>query len=719
MKGTSRGGFTLPGEAGYEKLTLELAEKWGADVIRDSDGTVLSQEILDAGYDIYSTICIIRDHNDFARKHPGYQQQTFLMSEPVWSDGHTLEVDVLEGYSREQFSLNRNDDSLALWQVFDRTTGNELPRSSWHFDALKDRVVIIHPRPWHRYTVNFCVWRIWEEISMYNHVTNSWEKEHLMQLDPRHPEVMDYFLQWLDSWCRNHPATNVIRFTSLFYNFVWIWGSNARRRDIYSDWASYDFTVSPQALNDFRQTTGIALTLEDFINKGERHPNHMAWPQNMRAYQDFIMEFVARKAKLLVDKAHEYHKKAYVFYDDSWVGMEPYGPYFHSIGFDGLIKCVFSGFEARLCADVDSVQVHELRLHPYLFPVGLGGAPSFSPGGNPAHEAWTYWARIRRALLRKPVDRLGLGGYLHLTEGFPDFVDAITDMTHEFHQIRSLHASGAPRAVAARVGILTSWGKLRTWTCGGHFHEHPDLDLINILESLAGLPFDVSFISCGELSPEKLQNIDVLVNAGFAGSAWSGGDAWQDEKLVTSLTQWVHGGGVLLGVNAPSATRGGDTALRMAHVLGVDIDDGRRLCHGRWQYEIDAESAALVGNVVLAPGADVYITSPTTRVIAENEGKIVAASHAFGAGHGVYLSSFRTSPEATVFLRRLISHYSKVQDDGMFMTDDPMVECTYFPASGVFALANQGDREKKVCVTTPAGEREATLKPFGFQLLKE
>lgn len=34
-----RADFTLPGEAGYEKLTLELAKKWGADVIRDSDGT--------------------------------------------------------------------------------------------------------------------------------------------------------------------------------------------------------------------------------------------------------------------------------------------------------------------------------------------------------------------------------------------------------------------------------------------------------------------------------------------------------------------------------------------------------------------------------------------------------------------------------------------------------------------------------------------------------
>ncbi|MDE6621620.1 MAG: hypothetical protein K2K74_14280, partial [Lachnospiraceae bacterium] len=58
-----KGSFTLPGEAGYEKLTLPLADKWGADVICESDVTVLSDEITKAGYGIYSTICIIRDHN--------------------------------------------------------------------------------------------------------------------------------------------------------------------------------------------------------------------------------------------------------------------------------------------------------------------------------------------------------------------------------------------------------------------------------------------------------------------------------------------------------------------------------------------------------------------------------------------------------------------------------------------------------------------------------
>ena len=87
-----QGGFTLPGEAGYEQLTLELAKKWGADVIRDSDGTKLSSEITDAGYRIYSTVCIIREHNAFAAEHPDAQQQTFLMSDPVTADSDILVI---------------------------------------------------------------------------------------------------------------------------------------------------------------------------------------------------------------------------------------------------------------------------------------------------------------------------------------------------------------------------------------------------------------------------------------------------------------------------------------------------------------------------------------------------------------------------------------------------------------------------------------------------
>ena len=251
MKDYAAGGFTLPGEAGYEQLTLEMAKKWGADVIRDSDGTKLSPEITEAGYRIYSTICIIREHNEFARSHPDAQQQTFLFSEPQTALSETLVIHPLDGYFDEQFEINDSAEAMAYWQVWDRTENRILSDKEWEY--ADGRVTVNHCTLYHRYSVSFLAWRIWEEINMYNHTTNHWQSEHLRQLDPRHPEAWEYLQDWLRNWCEHNPDTNVVRLTSLFYNFVWIFGSDMRRRTRFVDWASYDFTVSPAALKAFEQ----------------------------------------------------------------------------------------------------------------------------------------------------------------------------------------------------------------------------------------------------------------------------------------------------------------------------------------------------------------------------------------------------------------------------------------------------------------------------------
>ena len=54
-----------------------------------------------------------------------------------------------------------------------------------------------------------------------------------------------------------------------------------------------------------------------------------------------------------------------------------------------------------------------------------------------------YWVRIRRGLLRVPIQRIGLGGYLHLTEDFPDFQDYIEQISDEFRLLKEFHENGA------------------------------------------------------------------------------------------------------------------------------------------------------------------------------------------------------------------------------------------------------------------------------------
>ena len=548
MSENRKGSFTLPGESGYEKLTLELAEKWGADVIRDSDGTELSDEILDAGYGIYSTICMIREHNEWAKKNHDKLQQCFLMTSPAVAAEGKLTIELMKDFFEEQFSVNDSDRAIRYWQVYDRTTDTLLDADKWSYDKEKGCVTIEEPAAWHSYTVSFMAYRIWEEISMYNHTTNNWDKEHLMQIDPIYPQTQEFLLEWMKEWCETHPATTVVRFTSMFYNFVWIWGSDVRNRNLFTDWGSYDFTVSEKALDDFAAKYGYELTAEDFINQGKLHVTHMPGSRKKADWMEFINDFVISFGRKLIDMVHEYGKKAYVFYDDSWVGIEPYNGRFEKFGFDGLIKCVFSGFEARLCAGV-KVDTHELRLHPYLFPVGLGGAPTFMDGGDPTLEAKKYWNSVRRALLREPVQRIGLGGYLHLVEDYPDFCDYIEQVADEFRTIGEFHKEGRPYSIRTKVAVLHYWGKLRSWTLSGHFHETYMNDLIHINEALSGLPVDVSFISFEDVLNGALENVDVVLNAGFAGSAWSGGDVWKNPAVVEILTRLLYEGGIIICVN--------------------------------------------------------------------------------------------------------------------------------------------------------------------------
>lgn len=716
-----KGCFTLPGEAGYEKLTLEMAEKWGADVIRDSDGTVLSDEILEAGYGIYSTICIIRDHNEWARQNQDKLQQCFLMTAPRTAAEGPLSIRLMDGFFEEQFRVNDGENARSYWQVYDRTTDEELASEEWSYDAENGCVTIASPVPFHTYTVSFMAYRIWEEISMYNHTTNNWDKEHLMQIDPMYPETREYLLGWMKNWCETHPATTVVRFTSMFYNFVWIWGSDENCRNLFTDWGSYDFTVSERALDEFEKKYGYRMTAEDFINQGKLHVTHMPGNKRKADWMEFINDFVISFGRQLVDMVHSYGKKAYVFYDDSWVGIEPYNGRFQEFGFDGLIKCVFSGYEARLCAGV-KVDTHELRLHPYLFPVGLGGAPTFMEGGDPTLEAKKYWNSVRRALLREPVQRIGLGGYLHLVQDFPDFCDYIEQVADEFRTILGFHGEGAPYSIRTKVAVLHYWGKLRSWTLSGHFHETYMNDLIHINEAMSGLPVDVRFISFEDVKNGALADVDVVINAGFAGSAWSGGDAWKDAEVLEKLTRFVYEGGTFIGVNEPSAVEGYDSFFRMANVLGVDEDTGAKLCHGKWSFEVQQDEKIMPEGSFVKKTGDYrkgvpYLTNGKARVLAADGNVPTLTVNRFGKGYGIYLASFEKTIENTRMLLNLIRMAGGELENDLYLTDNIYTECAYYPGSGQLVVINNSDQPQTTGVQTKNGRVEISLEAYATKML--
>ncbi|HUG12134.1 MAG TPA: 1,3-beta-galactosyl-N-acetylhexosamine phosphorylase [Opitutaceae bacterium] len=725
----SHGAFTMPGEAGFEKLTLRLAKQWGADTIRDSDGTQLSPEILVSGHAIYSTVCLPRSVQPWARAHGDMLQQNFLMSSPVVATRTTVTITLLDGYFTEQFAVNSKDSAKRWWQVFDRTAGREVAKRAWSFNKRRGTVTVRGAKPGHRYTVNFLAFRLWEEISMYNHITNDWgDREHLAAVDPMQPAVQKVLLEFLERWLREHPATSVVRFTSMFYNFSWFWGADhARLRDIYSDWGDYAMTISPRALALFEKKHGYRLTAEDFVNGGLYNSTHNAPSRRYRDYMDFIHDFVIRFGRECIDLVHAHGKKAYVFYDDHWVGVEPNSPRFKEFGFDGLIKCVFNAFEVRLCAHSKGVRTHELRLHPYLFPTGLKGEPTFKTGGNPTLDAKNFWIDARRGIVRAPIDRIGLGGYVSLVEPFPDFQNYIAKVANEFRLLKSFHAGDRPWTARFKVAVLTAWGDLRAWTCSGHFTK--GVELYDVLESLAGLPLDVQFISFDDLVAKGVpRGVKAIINCGRAGSAWSGGHYWAEPRVEATLTEFVRKGGGLVGVSEPSALAQPGQFFRMARVLGVDRDTGDRVANGKLKYSPPASRGAqhfitanVSGALDLGTGVDgIFVLGGDTQVLAACEGSPRLATHNFGKGRSVYLGGFKFTHENTRLLHRAL-FWAASQDArwGAWQSSNVRTEATCFAKAGKLVVINNAGEPQETTVTLGDGKakRDVRLEAHGIAIL--
>ena len=62
-----KGRVTLPSEGNFLEETKEIMSRWGADALRDSDGTKLPEEIKALDAKIYTTYFVARGHNEFAR----------------------------------------------------------------------------------------------------------------------------------------------------------------------------------------------------------------------------------------------------------------------------------------------------------------------------------------------------------------------------------------------------------------------------------------------------------------------------------------------------------------------------------------------------------------------------------------------------------------------------------------------------------------------------
>ena len=683
-----RGRVTIPTDLDVIRETLDIMKEWGADAIRDCDGTEFPQELKDTGSKIYATYYTTRKDNDWAKAHPEEIQQMYIMTSIHTAVEESLEIHLMDHLYPDMLAVNTRDDIRKWWEVMDRTTGQPVPCEKWSYNE-KTGNVRIQAVPFHQYTVSFLAYIMWDPVHMYNAVVNDWKDvEPQMTFDVRQPATREYSLKRLRRFLETHDYVDVVRFTTFFHQFTLIFDEMAREK--YVDWYGYSASVSPYILEQFEKEVGYPFRPEYIIDQGYMNNTYRIPSKEFRDFQTFQRREVALLAKEMVDIVHEYGKEAMMFMGDHWIGMEPFMDEFAQIGLDAVVGSVGNGATLRLFSDIKHVKYTEGRFLPYFFP------DTFHEGGDPVKEAKVNWVTARRAILRSPIQRIGYGGYLKLAIQFPDFVDYIKEVCQEFRTLYD-NIQGVTPYCVKKVAVLNCWGKMRAW--GNHMVHHglyykQNYSYFGIIEALSGAPFDVSFISFEDIKadPALLKNFDVVINVGDADTAQSGGEYWIDETVSTAVREFVYNGGGFIGVGEPGAHQWQGKFFQLDDILGVEEERGFNLNTDKYNWDEHRDHFILKdcdGEVDFGEGKKNIFALPDTEILIQKDKEVQMAVNTFGKGRGVYISGLPYSFENSRVLYRAVLWSASAEEElNCWYSTNYNVEVHAYVKNGKYCVVN-------------------------------
>ena len=694
-----KGRVTIPTDTDVVKETLDIMKVWGADAIRDCDGTEFPQELKNTGAKVYATYYTTRKDNEWAKANPDEIQQMYIMTSFHTAVDDKLEIHLMDHLYPDMLKVNNRDDISRWWEVIDRTTGEVVPYGDWSYNEDSGNVVISPAKKFHEYTVSFLAYIMWDPVHMYNSVVNEWKDvEPQITFDVRQPKTRAHSMERLRRFLETHEYVDVVRFTTFFHQFTLIFDELAREK--WVDWFGYSASVSPYILEQFEKEVGYKFRPEFIIDQGYMNNMYRIPTKEFRDFQNFQRREVAALAKEMVDIVHEYGKEAMMFMGDHHIGTEPFMEEFASIGLDAVVGSVGNGATLRLFSDIKNVKYTEGRFLPYFFP------DTFYEGGDPIKEAKVNWVTARRAILRSPIQRIGYGGYLKLALQFPEFVDYIKDVCNEFRTLYD-NIQGVTPYCVKRVAVLNCWGKMRSWA--NHMVHHglyyrQNYSYFGIIEALSGAPFDVSFISFDDIrnNSDILKDIDVIINVGDADTAQSGGENWCDEKIVTAIKEFVYNGGGFIGVGEPGAHQWQGKFFQLDDILGVERENGYSLNTRRYNTEAnpnhfileDVEGEVDFGegkkNIVALDGTQVLIQNATELPFqVRHAEEVQMAVRQFGNGRGVYISGLPYSFENSRILYRAVLWSASAESElNCWFSTNYNVEVHAYVKNGKYCVVN-------------------------------
>ena len=709
------GRVTIPTDVDVVSDTLKLMERWGADALRDCDGTDFPEALRSTGAKVYATYYTTRKDNDWARQNPDEVQQCYIMTGFTTAEGPQLRIPLMQGVSPELMQVNTRDDIHRWWEVMDRTEGTVVDTTQWSY---ADGAVTIHgAKPYHEYTVSFLCYLIWDPVHMYNAIVNGWKDfEHQITFDVRQPKTHAFSLKRLRAFLESHPYVNVVRYTTFFHQFTLVFDELKRQK--YVDWYGYSASVSPYILERFEKEVGYPFRPEYIVDQGYYNNQYRVPSREYLDFQAFQRREVAALAREFVDITHEYGREAMMFLGDHWIGTEPYMPEFAGIGLDAVVGSVGNGSTLRLISDIPGVKYTEGRFLPYFFP------DTFHEGGDPVGEARDNWLTARRAILRKPIDRIGYGGYLKLACQFPEFLDYVESVCNEFRQLYQNIQGGRPVCLK-RVAVLNCWGKARSWGCHMVHHalyQKENYSYAGVIEALSGAPFVVSFISFEDIGkqPDLLNRLDVLICVGDGDTAHTGGRWWENAQVASAIRGFVLQGGGFIGVGEPSGHQYQGHYFQLASVLGVEKETGFTLGYGKFNQQEHPDHFLLEDAsepVNFGEGKKGVYALEGTQVLIKRDGDVQLSVNDAGRGRAVYVSGLPYSPHNARLLHRAVMWASHAEEElRRWFSENPAVDVHAYEGSRKYCVVNNSAEAQSTTVYRGDGSSfPLALTPGGIE----
>ena len=129
-----KGRVTIPTDIDIIEETKQIMELWGADAVRDCDGTDMPKELEELDAKIYATYYTTRKDNEWAKAHPDEVQQMYIMTDFYTATEDIIRINLMKGLHPDLLKVNDRDDIKRWWEVMDRTTGEPVSTADWHYE---------------------------------------------------------------------------------------------------------------------------------------------------------------------------------------------------------------------------------------------------------------------------------------------------------------------------------------------------------------------------------------------------------------------------------------------------------------------------------------------------------------------------------------------------------------------------------------------------------